>query len=89
MQLIPCPFCGLREEIEFTYGRAAEAIPGDVQNSGSETDYVYLRSNPKGFSDELWQHTSGCRAWIRIRRHTATHEIVAGKFAHEKLDGHL
>jgi sarcosine oxidase subunit delta len=38
---------------------------------------LYQRDNPRGFSDELWRHTHGCRAWLRLTRHTASHEITA------------
>lgn len=40
-------------------------------------DYVYLRDNPRGLHDEVWQHTAGCRRWIAVRRDTLTHEVIA------------
>ena len=33
-------------------------------------------NNPKGPHDELWQHSSGCRSWFRVRRDTRTHAIL-------------
>ena len=39
-------------------------------------DYVYLRDNPAGPHRELWQHVSGCRAWLVVTRDTRTHEIL-------------
>jgi sarcosine oxidase delta subunit len=27
--------------------------------------------------EELWQHSSGCRRWIEVRRDTYTHDVVA------------
>ena len=38
-------------------------------------DYVYLRDNPKGGTDEYWQHSGGCRAWLVVERDTLTHEV--------------
>jgi len=42
---------------------------------------IYLRDNPAGPNDELWYHASGCRSWLRVTRHTQTHEILAAAFA--------
>jgi sarcosine oxidase subunit delta len=38
-------------------------------------EFVYLRDNPAGPHDELWQHSAGCRQFFRVRRDTCTHEI--------------
>ena len=43
---------------------------------------VYLRSNPRGMHEELWQHTQGCRAWIVVHRDTLTHEIIETRLPH-------
>jgi sarcosine oxidase subunit delta len=40
-------------------------------------DYVYLRDNPRGLHLEYWQHVNGCRAYVKVLRDTATHEILA------------
>ena len=77
---IKCPWCGPRAQTEFAYGGDATVTrPPDPAATGDAewTDYVYLRDNPKGLHDELWQHALGCRAWFKARRHTVTHEIVA------------
>jgi heterotetrameric sarcosine oxidase delta subunit len=77
MQLIPCPFCGPRAEIEFAYGCAAEAAPGATRRSDrKDLDRIFNRKNPRGVHVELWQHVSGCRSWINLERNTLTHEIV-------------
>ena len=39
-------------------------------------DHIYLRENSRGPHLEWWQHHSGCRAWIKVRRDTATHEVL-------------
>jgi heterotetrameric sarcosine oxidase delta subunit len=77
MMLIPCPFCGPRAHVEFTYERPLEAI---VPVGAGETEAVstlYQRDNPRGPSVELWRHTHGCRAWLTVERNTASHAIGA------------
>jgi methylglutamate dehydrogenase subunit B len=77
MLLIPCPHCGPRSHIEFTYG--GDAIvrrPADEAPLAAWVDYVYLRDNPRGPHREYWQHTQGCRAFIVVERDTATHAIA-------------
>ena len=77
MMLIPCPWCGDRDVTEFTYGGDANARqPPDGASLAEWTAYVYLRDNPRGPHDELWQHSAGCRRWIRVRRNTLTHEVL-------------
>lgn len=76
---INCPYCGKRAQTEFTYvGDASLVRPKfhtDAQRDWFE--FVYLRKNPLGLHDELWQHSAGCRQHIKIRRNLITHEIVA------------
>ena len=84
MLLITCPYCGPRAQIEFSYGGDATVQRlVDPQSVSLEAwlDYVYLRDNPRGPHWELWQHSSGCRRWLRVRRDTLTHEIVATEAA--------
>jgi len=80
MMLIPCPYCGPRNVTEFSYGGDAgvrrPADPAAVPDAEWEA-YVYLRDNPRGAHDELWQHTAGCRRWIEVRRDTLTHDVLA------------
>ena len=77
MLLIPCPWCGPRAQMEFTYGGDATltrpAIDASVEAWAA---FVYLRGNPAGPHDELWLHDAGCRQWFRVRRDTRTHEIL-------------
>jgi heterotetrameric sarcosine oxidase delta subunit len=79
MLLIPCPWCGPRAQIEFTYGGDA-TVTRPVPDASSEewARFVYLRDNPAGPHDELWHHSAGCRQWIRVRRDTRTHVIAGG-----------
>ena len=80
MMNIDCPHCGPRDVTEFTYG--GDANVRRPANPDTLTDeqwaaYVYLRDNPRGEHDELWQHSSGCRRWIAVRRNTYTHDVIA------------
>lgn len=88
MLLIPCPWCGPRAQVEFAYGGDATVRrpPGDAPESAWSA-YVYLRANPCGPHDELWYHAAGCRGWFKVRRDTATHEILASAPPGEPLNG--
>ena len=80
MLLIPCPWCGRREETEFANGGEAHiARPSDPAALSQEEwgAYVFLRDNPKGWMRERWFHAHGCRRWFNLVRHTVTHEIAA------------
>jgi len=80
MLLIPCPYCGTRDEIEFTYGGEAHiARPANSWTLSDEdwAGYVFLRANPKGPHYERWRHSHGCGRWFNAQRDTRTHEILA------------
>lgn len=78
MLLIPCPWCGPRNEIEFHYGGQADvSYPADP-DSVSDVDwalFLFYRDNPKGVLAERWSHQAGCRRWFTLRRNTVTNEI--------------
>ena len=74
--LIPCPWCGNRDDAEFSYGGEAHLErPKDSCSDKEWNDFVYFRSNPRGKHSELWHHVAGCRQWFKVLRSTATHEI--------------
>jgi heterotetrameric sarcosine oxidase delta subunit len=78
MLLIPCPWCGPRNETEFHYGgQAGIAYPDDPHALGDAewAEYLFVRDNPKGWFTERWAHTAGCRRWFDIQRHTVTYEF--------------
>jgi sarcosine oxidase, subunit alpha len=80
MLLIPCPWCGPRDEAEFHYGGQAH-VPYP-EDSAALTDqewarYLFFRDNPKGPFAERWSHAAGCRRWFNAVRNTATNEILA------------
>jgi heterotetrameric sarcosine oxidase delta subunit len=78
MLLIPCPWCGPRDEIEFRYGGQAHvSYPADPDSLTDEewADYLFMRENPKGDFTERWMHAGGCRRWFNAVRSTETHDI--------------
>ena len=80
MLLIPCPWCGHRDESEFTCGGEAhiQRPPDPAALDDAEwADYVFMRTNPKGRHRERWCHSHGCGRWFNVERHTVTHDIVA------------
>ena len=77
MLIIRCPFCGPRGQNEFAYGGdASVARPADDAPMEAWFAYVYQRRNPKGPHEEYWQHSAGCRAWLRVTRDTRTHDVL-------------
>lgn len=78
MLRIECPFCGVRDEPEFTCGGELEATrPPAGAGDPAWGEYLFYRSNPKGELAERWCHSFGCGQWFNVLRNTATHEIVA------------
>jgi len=77
--LIPCPWCGDREDVEFAYGGpGGVAYPADPDTVDDPTwaRFVFFRANPKGKIAERWVHTAGCRRWFNLVRDTVTHNIT-------------
>ena len=77
---IPCPYCGPRGEIEFSYGGQAHVARPPAPDKASDqdwADYVFLRDNVKGVLLERWNHAQGCRRWFNLARDTVTYEILA------------
>ncbi|WP_350335966.1 sarcosine oxidase subunit delta [Coralliovum pocilloporae] len=76
--LIDCPCCGKRDRREFTYLGDATIKRPEMDNDTSEDWYafVFQRDNPRGWHDEIWHHSQGCRSFIEARRNTATHEFA-------------
>ena len=78
MLLVPCPWCGPRDEIEFHYGgQAGVAYPKDPEAlpDADWAEYLFMRDNPKGWWTERWYHVHGCRRWFDLERDTSTDEI--------------
>lgn len=78
MLLIPCPWCGPRDEIEFRCGGQSHiARPGPDADDGAWARYLFERLNPRGAHLERWVHAYGCRRWFIVARDTLTHRIEA------------
>jgi sarcosine oxidase, subunit delta len=78
MMLIPCPFCGKRNEAEFAYGGPVKPDRPDP-NAVTDAEWVaYLTQvpNPLGPVQERWAHVRGCGRWLTIWRDTRSHDIV-------------
>jgi sarcosine oxidase subunit alpha/sarcosine oxidase subunit delta len=75
MLTVRCPWCGERDEAEFSYGAEAEvsypADPGALSDA-EWAEFVFVRANPKGPLRERWVHTQGCRRWFDVVRDTST-----------------
>jgi sarcosine oxidase subunit delta len=76
MLLIHCPYCDeKRAEIEFAYaGEAHIARPLDPVALSDEdwTQYLFIRSNPRGRHHERWRHVHGCGRFFNAVRDTVT-----------------
>jgi sarcosine oxidase subunit delta len=79
MLRIACPYCGVRDQIEFAYG--GDAVSGfpdlAVADLDRWSDAVFIRDYPRGEHREFWQHQHGCRQWLHVVRDTVTHEIAS------------
>jgi sarcosine oxidase subunit delta len=73
MLLIPCPWCGPRDEIEFRYGgeaHIARPTDPDALDDRAWAEYLFMRANPKGVFAERWMHSAGCRCRFNLLRDT-------------------
>ncbi len=80
MLLIPCPYCGERPEIEFSYGGQAHLVRPANPSEVSDQDwaqYLYMRRNRKGVHAERWRHVHGCARFFNALRDTTTDQFVA------------
>lgn len=80
MFLIECPWCGVRDQSEFTaHGEAHIERPQTPDELTEEQwgDYVFFRKNPKGLHYERWVHDHGCRRWFNVVRDTYADHIYA------------
>lgn len=78
MLLIECPYCGSRDESEFSYSGEAYNVRPENPESVSDKEwanYLFYRDNLKGNHFEQWSHSSGCRRFFNLERDTETYEI--------------
>ncbi len=79
MLLIHCPWCGRRDESEFSYGGEAgitRPAEPDALTDEQWADYLFMRTNPRGRHRELWNHSSGCRRWFVAERDTVSYRFA-------------
>ena len=83
--IITCPYCGPRDLSEFAYqGDGNRTRPNSASTDQAEWNaYVYDRLNPAGDHHEIWQHSGGCRAHLKVVRNTVTHKIASVGFARD------
>jgi len=78
MLRLPCPWCGLRDEVEFAFGGSSHIARPPASCSDAEwASYLYFRDNPKGTHLERWCHSFGCGQWFNVARDTVTHDVRA------------
>ena len=87
MLVIKCPYCGERDQSEFSSGGQAHVprpkSPEDI-NDKEWANYVFVRANPKGIFYERWVHTHGCRKWFNAVRDTSTDKLLKVYTLNEK-----
>ena len=79
MQLFNCPFCGPRDETEFTFGAEAGKTrpePAAEVSADSWARYLHFDGNPKGATREIWLHAT-CGEYFIMERDTFTHDVAA------------
>ena len=86
--LINCPYCGPRDAAEYTYqGDGNRTRPDPMsQDIQAWNEYIYDRVNIAGDQNEIWQHSGGCRAHLRVTRNTLTHKVSSVAFARPQAD---
>ncbi len=80
MLLIECPWCGPRDEAEFSHGGEAHIVRPDDPAALTDAEwgeYLFMRKNLRGPHSERWVHSAGCRRWFNVRRDTITDKIIA------------
>jgi len=80
MLVITCPYCGARDQSEFTYaGEAHIARPteSETMTDAEWADFLFMRTNGKGVFAERWMHAAGCRRYFNALRNTATDRFLA------------
>jgi len=80
MLMIDCPWCGNRDESEFSYGgEAGIRRPAEPEKLSDDEwgAYLFIRTNPRGPHREQWCHAAGCRRWFNVERDTVSNRIIA------------
>jgi len=80
MFLINCPYCGERDQSEFSSGGEAHIVRPKQPTELSDDQwakYLFMRKNIKGVQFERWNHAHGCRKWFNMVRDTSNDKIHA------------
>jgi sarcosine oxidase, subunit delta len=78
MMRLHCPWCGARDEAEFSCGGTTHiARPLLDCSDATWGEYLFFRDNPKGLHLERWRHTFGCGQWFNLARDTLSHAVLA------------
>jgi sarcosine oxidase subunit delta len=78
MLVIDCPYCGPRNEIEFSHAGEAHLARSPSEPSDEVWGaYLYGRSNRKGVHAERWRHAHGCGQFFNALRDTTTDRFLA------------
>ena len=63
MFLINCPYCGERDQSEFSAGGEAHIVRPKQPTELSDdqwAEFLFMRKNIKGVQFERWNHAHGC-----------------------------
>lgn len=80
MFLIDCPYCGMRDQSEFSNAGEAHRIRetrADDMTDAQWADFLFMRKNTKGLYAERWYHAAGCRKFFNQLRNSASDEVLA------------
>ena len=80
MQLFQCPFCGARDETEFTFAtEAGKTRPEPAAEVSAEAwaRYLHFDRNVRGGTREVWLHQT-CGEFFVMERDTVSHVVAGG-----------
>ncbi len=80
MLLIPCPWCGPRDETEFALRRRGAHRAARRHRRADRRGVGRLplhAQEPEGRHLEHWVHAYGCRRWFNVERDTVSYRITA------------
>jgi len=78
MLLINCPYCGERDQSEFSYGGRSANYP-TLDSAASVEKWhraIHLHDSSQKLIREYWYHEYGCEQWIEILRDVDSHEMT-------------
>lgn len=79
MLSIPCPWCGSRDEREFSFGGEADRNrprAPELLDDEAWANYLFARRNLCGAARYRVCHSTGCGMWFSLQFDTRTHAAV-------------